>query len=268
VESVVEAMAEQARLVSYAAPTVFAHQSTLDLGKAISERTPGGLKDNCRTWFNVTGTDAVDDALRLARQYFLSTGKASKHIVITRWQSFHGNSIGMAGVHGHTGRRRAFSPMFINSPHIPAAYCYRCAYDLSYPDCDLRCARALATEIRQQGPENVAAFVAEPVVGAALAAVPAPEGYFQIIREICDMYDVLFIADEVMSGWGRCGQWFAIEYWDVTPDIIALGKGLGAGHTPIAATIAGNELWEAIEVNGAFMAGHTMNQNPISCVNI
>jgi len=265
-QDIIKAMSEQAQLVSYAAPTVFAHQSVLDLGAAISARAPGALKGNCRTWFNCTGTDAVDDALRLTRQYYLSTGRASKHLVITRWQSFHGNSIGMAGVHGHTGRRRAFSPIFVNSPHIPAAYCYRCAYDLTYPECDLRCARALETEIRQHGPENVAAFVAEPVVGAALAAVPAPDGYFEVIRQICDEYEVLLIADEVMSGWGRCGEWFAIEAWGVTPDIIALGKGLGAGYTPIAATVAGIKLWEAIEANGgAFMAGHTMNQNPVSC---
>lgn len=266
VEEVVEAMREQARLVSYAAPSVFAHQSTLTLGEVISARAPGTLKGECRVWFNCTGTDAVDDALRLARQYFVASGNTSKHLIISRWQSFHGNSIGMAGVHGHTKRRRLFSAMFVNSAHIPAAFCYRCPFRLSFPDCDLRCAWALETEIRQQGPENVAAFVAEPVVGAALAGVPAPEGYFEIIRQICDTYDVLFIADEVMSGWGRCGDWFAIESWGVTPDIIALGKGLGAGYTPIAATIAGNKLWQAIEdYDGAFMAGHTMNQNPTSC---
>lgn len=266
VKSVVEAINEQARLVSYSAPHLFTHQSALDLGRAISERAPGTLRDNCRTWFNCTGTDAVDDALRLARQYFVSINKPSKHLVIARWQSFHGNSIGMAGVHGHTGRRRAYSPMFINAPHIPAAYCYRCPFGQTYPDCDLRCAWVLETEIRQQGPENVAAFVAEPVVGAALGAVPAPAGYFEVIRQICDKYEVLFIADEVMSCWGRTGHWFAIEAWEVTPDIIAAGKGLGAGYTPIAATLARNELWEAIETGGqSFLAGHTMNQNPVSC---
>jgi adenosylmethionine-8-amino-7-oxononanoate aminotransferase len=265
-QPVVEAMAAQAQRVSFAAPTAFTHQTSLDLGQAISARAPGELRGNCRIWFNCTGTDAVDDALRLARQYFVSIGKPSKHLVIARWQSFHGNSIGMAGVHGYTRRRRLYSPMYLNMPHIPAAYCYRCAFGVTYPECDLRCARALETEIRQQGPENVAAFVAEPVVGAALGAVPAPEGYFEVIRRICDAYDVLFITDEVMSGWGRCGHWFAIEAWGVTPDIIAAGKGLGAGYTPIAATIARSELWEAIESQErSFVAGHTMNQNPVSC---
>lgn len=265
-QGVVEAMSAQAKRVSYAAPHLSAHQTSLDLGRAISDRAPGELRGNCRTWFNCTGTDAVDDALRLARQYFVSINKPSKHQVIARWQSFHGNSISMAGVHGHTRRRRMYSPMFINAPHIPPAFCYRCSFGLTYPECDLRCARALETEIRQQGPENVAAFVAEPVVGAALGAVPAPEGYFEIIRRICDEYEVLFIADEVMSGWGRVGRWFAIEEWGVTPDIIAVGKGLGAGYTPIAATIAHTALWEAVEAGGgSFLAGHTMNQNPVSC---
>ena len=266
VQSIARAMHEQAQRVSFAAPHLFAHQSSLDLGQAISARAPGTLRENCRIWLNCTGTDAVDDALRLARQYFVSINKASKHLVIARWQSFHGNSIGMAGVHGHTRRRCAYSPMFINAPHIPAAYCYRCPFGLTHPECNLRCAWALETEIRQQGPENVAAFVAEPIVGAALGAVPAPEGYFEVIRQICDEYDVLFIADEVMSCWGRTGRWFAIEAWDVTPDIIAAGKGLGAGYTPIAATLARREMWQAIEAGGrSFLAGHTMNQNPVSC---
>jgi adenosylmethionine-8-amino-7-oxononanoate aminotransferase len=265
-QGIARAMCEQAQHVGFAAPHLFAHQSSLDLGQAISARAPGELRENCRIWFNCTGTDAVDDALRLARQYFISIGKSSKHLVIARWQSFHGNSIGMAGVHGHTRRRRAYSPMFINAPHIPAAYCYRCAFGLTYPECNLRCARALETEIRQQGPENVAAFIAEPVVGAALGAVPAPAGYFEVVRQICDEYEVLFIDDEVMSCWGRTGHWFAIEGWGVTPDIIAAGKGLGAGYTPIAATLARREMWETIETNGrSFLAGHTMNQNPVSC---
>jgi adenosylmethionine-8-amino-7-oxononanoate aminotransferase len=243
VPAIADTIHAQALQVSYAAPTVFTHQSALDLGEAISERAPEGLRGNCRVWFSSTGTDAVDDAIRLARQYFVSVGYASKHRIIARWQSFHGNSIGMAGVHGHTRRRRLFSPMFIDAAHIPPAFCYRCPYGLTHPECDLRCARALEVEIRQQG----------------------PEGYFEIIRSICDKYGVLFIADEVMSGWGRTGRWFAIEAWGVNPDIIALGKGLGAGYTPVAATIAPDAIWDAVEADGPFNAGHTMNQNPVSC---
>jgi adenosylmethionine-8-amino-7-oxononanoate aminotransferase len=156
--------------------------------------------------------------------------------------------------------------MFINHPHIPPAFCYRCPFGLEYPGCDLHCAHALESEIRRQGEENVAAFIAEPVVGAALGAVPAPDGYFEKIREICDQYHVLFIADEVMTGFGRLGTWFGMETYGVSPDIVACGKGMGAGYVTIGATIAQDQIWQVIEESGApFMAGHTMNQNPIAC---
>jgi adenosylmethionine-8-amino-7-oxononanoate aminotransferase len=156
--------------------------------------------------------------------------------------------------------------MNINSPHIPPAFCYRCPYETTRDKCRLKCARALETEIRQQGAENVAAFVAEPVVGAALGAVPAPDGYFQEIRGICDKYEVLMIIDEVMTAWGRTGRWFAIEEWGVTPDIIATAKGLTGGYATLAATIAREDIWSAIAETGTpFLAGHTMDLNPVAC---
>ncbi len=267
VKSVTDAMYAQAQKVSFAAPHVFSNEPVLRLARVVAEHAPGGMKNNCRTWFTCTGTDAVDDAVRVTRQYFVSIGKRSKTLIISRWQGFHGNNIAVTGIHGHTGRRRMYMGMNINMPHIPPAYCYRCPFELTYPLCHLKCARALETEIRQQGEENVAAFIAEPVVGAALGAVPAPEGYFEVIREICDKYGVLMIADEVMTGWGRIGRWFGIEAWGVTPDIIATAKGMASGYTTLAATIAREEIWQAIEKAGMpFLAGHTMDLNPVSCV--
>jgi adenosylmethionine-8-amino-7-oxononanoate aminotransferase len=156
--------------------------------------------------------------------------------------------------------------MFVDSPHIPPAYCYRCPFEKTYPECGLLCARFLDSAIAQQGPENVAAFIAEPVVGAALGAVPAPDGYFEIIREICDKHDVLFIADEVMTGWGRTGALWGIEHWEVTPDIIATAKGMTAGYTPLSAIIARDELWAVLEEKDShFKAGHTLNASAVSC---
>ena len=135
----------------------------------------------------------------------------------------------------------------------------------TYPECKLLCARALDTAIRQQGPENVSAFIAEPMVGAALAAVPAPDGYFQLIREICDKHEVLFIADEVMTGWGRTGKQWGIDHWGVTPDIVATAKGMTSGYIPIAATIARESIWSVLEKNNSpFKSGHTLNANIIS----
>jgi adenosylmethionine-8-amino-7-oxononanoate aminotransferase len=266
VQSVVEAMYEQGKRVSFAAPHVFTNERLLELGQMVRELAPGTMRGHCRTWFECTGTDAVDSAVRLAREYFVASGKPSKYVIIGRWQGFHGNNIAVAGIHGHTFRRRMYFPMFVNYPHIPPAYCYRCPFEKTYPDCGLKCARALETAIRQTGNENVAAFIAEPVVGAALGAVPAPPGYFEVIRDICDRYDVLMIADEVMTGWGRIGRWFGIEEWGVTPDIIATAKGMTSGYTPLSATIAKEEIWQKVEDSGLpFLAGHTLNANPVSC---
>ena len=139
-------------------------------------------------------------------------------------------------------------------------------FEKTFPECGLLCARTLETTLRQVGPENVAAFIAEPVVGAALGCVPAPEGYFQIIREICDRYEVLFIDDEVMTGWGRTGKLWAIDHWGVTPDIIATAKGMTAGYTPLSAIIARDDLWQVLqEKHSPFKAGHTLNANAVSC---
>lgn len=266
VKSVRDAMYAQMEKVSYAATHVFATEPHLRLGEVIAGKAPRELRNNCRTWITCTGTDSVDAAIRLARQYHVARGDRSKTLVISRWQGFHGNNIGVAGVHGHTFRRRMFSGMNVNMPHIPPAYCYRCPFGLRYPSCGLKCARALETEIRQQGEENVSAFIAEPVVGAALGAVAAPEGYFEIVREICDKYHVLMIIDEVMTAWGRLGYWFGIEHWGATPDIIATAKGMASGYTTIAATIAREDIWATLEATGiGFLAGHTMDANPVAC---
>ncbi len=266
VMEVVEAMYEQAKQFSFYPAHAFTNDKFLELSDLVVSLAPGDLKDNSRVWVTCTGTDATDDAVRLARQYWVESGKPSKYQVITRWQAFHGNTISVAGYSGITGRRRTFQPMFVDSPHIPPAFCYRCPFEKTYPECNLLCARSLETSIRQQGPENVAAFIAEPVVGAALGCVPAPEGYFQKIREICDRYEVLFIADEVMTGWGRTGSLWGIQHWNVTPDIVATAKGMTAGYTPLSAIIARDSIWAVLEKNHSpFKAGHTLNANAVSC---
>ena len=266
VEEVPRAMYEQAQKFSFYPAHAFTNQPFLDLSDLIVSLAPGEMRNNSRVWITCTGTDATDDAVRLARQYWVEAGQPSKYQVISRWQAFHGNNIAVAGFSGLTARRRIFQPMYVDSPHIPPAFCYRCYFEKSYPECGLLCARALDTAIRQQGPENVAAFIAEPVVGAALGCVPAPDGYFQVIREICDRYGVLFIADEVMTGWGRTGEMWGIEHWGVTPDIIATAKGMTAGYTPLSAIIARDSIWAALERNHSpFKAGHTLNANAVSC---
>lgn len=266
VAEVLEAIRAQSEAFVYNPSHAFVNQPALNLADLIAEHAPGEMRHNCKTWFTVSGTDATDAAVRLARQHWVEKGQASKYVVIARWQAFHGMNIGSAGYSGNTMRRSMFMPMFVNSPHIPPAYCYRCRFEKALPECNLLCARALETTIRQVDPENVSAFIAEPVVGASLGAVPAPEGYFQVVREICDRYDVLFIADEVMTGCGRTGRMWGIEHWGVTPDIIATAKGITGGYTPLSTVIARNEVWQPlVDNNSYFRAGHTMNANAVSC---
>jgi adenosylmethionine-8-amino-7-oxononanoate aminotransferase len=152
-------------------------------------------------------------------------------------------------------------PMLADMPKITPAYAYRC------DDCasgSLRCADELERMIKWQGPENVSCFIAEPLVGATMGAVPAPPGYFQRIREICDRYDVLFIMDEVMTGFGRTGRWFASEHWDVVPDIVTAAKGVSGGYAPLAVLLATDAVVEALDRAGTpFVAGHTFAQNPV-----
>ncbi len=261
-----KAMAEQAEKFSFYPAHAFTNQPFLDLSDLVVSLAPGELKNNSRVWLTCTGTDATDDAVRLARQYWVESGRPSKYQIISRWQAFHGNNISVAGFSGITSRRSLFQPMYIDSPHIPPAFCYRCPFEKTYPSCNLLCARSLETTIRQQNPDNIAAFIAEPEVGAALACVPAPDGYFQIIREICTRYNILFIDDEVMTGWGRTGSLWGIEHWGVTPDIIATAKGMTAGYTPLSAVIAREEIWSVLEKkHSPFKAGHTLNANAVSC---
>lgn len=205
-----------------------------------------------------SGSEAVENAVKFGRQYQVARSLPSKHLVISRWQSYHGNTLGALACSGFTGRRRKHTPLLRDALHIPPAFCYRCHFEKTYPACELKCARALETAILQEGPENVCAFIAEPVVGAALGGAPAPPGYFQRIREICDRHDVLFIADEVMCGLGRTGANFAIDHWSVSPDLIATGKGMGSGYFPMGASLISNAVAATVQAKGAAFEGvHT-----------
>ena len=268
VQEINDAMYEQGKKFNFYPAHAFSNQPFRDLSQMLVKMAAAGMRDDSKVWTTDSGTGANEDAMRLARQHFVERGIGAKYMVISRWQGFHGNSITIAGASGLTLRRSLFAPMFVNMPHIPPAFCYRCYFGQNDPKrCGLLCARALETEILQQGPENVAAFIVEPVVGAALGGVPAPDGYFEVIRDICDRYDVLMIVDEVMTGIGRTGKMWGIEHWPgVTPDIVTSAKGLTSGYTPLSAVIARNTVWEPlIENNSPYKAGRTLNANAVSC---
>ena len=248
----------------------FAHTSFLTstpaeaLADLLIAHAPAGLD---RVYFVSGGSEAVEAALKLARQYYVEIGQPKRSKIIARKQSYHGNTLGALAVGGNEWRRTQFAPLLIDVSHIAPCYAYREQRSgESDVDFGLRLANELEAEILRLGPDEVMAFVAEPVVGATLGAVPAAEGYFQRIREICDQYGVLLILDEVMCGMGRTGTLFASEHDGISPDICTIAKGLGAGYQPIGATLCSKTIYDAIENgSGFFQHGHTYVGHPTAC---
>jgi hypothetical protein len=270
VPQVAEAMAEQAARAAHAHPTMFTSRPVETYAEALAEVVS---LPNPRFFLLSSGSEAVETAIKLARQVQVERGRPARYLVISRQQSYHGTTLGALAATGKPKMRAPFQPMLPESRHIPPPYCYRCSFGyaqdrpfgLAYPGCELRCADALEAEIKRVGAANVAAFVAEPVSGATLGAVVPPDGYWPRIREICDRYDVLLIADEVMTGFGRTGRWFALQHWNVVPDIVAMSKGTAGGYCPLSVTAARGDLVEAIvSGSGDFVHGGTFSHHPVT----
>ncbi|MFO3797553.1 MAG: aspartate aminotransferase family protein, partial [Anaerolineales bacterium] len=263
VKEITEAMIRQAERISFAHGSQFTSQAAIELASKLVRLSPKGLT---RVYFLSGGSEAIETAVKLARQYQVERGKSEKYKVISRWTSYHGNTLGALALSGHTGRREYYLPLIQHTPHIVPAYCYRCPFGMNPARCDLECAIDLEKTILYEGPDSVSAFIAEPIVGATAGVLVPKDGYFQKIREICDRYDILFIVDEVMTGMGRTGKNFAIDHWGVIPDMIVVGKGLSSGYAPIFVVIVKEEIHETIRLgSGTFVHGHTYNQNPLSC---
>jgi adenosylmethionine-8-amino-7-oxononanoate aminotransferase len=217
-----------------------------------------------KAWTVTSGTEAIENALKIAVQYQQLRGERGRYKILGRWGSYHGNSIFALDVGGMAIRRAVFQPLLNDFPHLPKAYCYRCPFNKEVSQCDLECARALEEIILRESPGTVAAIILEPVVGAALGAVPAPEGYFEVIRTLCDKYGIVLIADEVLTGFGRTGHNFGIDHWGVVPDIIAVGKGMGCGYYPLSGVIVNENIAEVFERKRTpFLGGHTYACNPM-----
>ncbi|UWR58581.1 aspartate aminotransferase family protein [Phaeobacter inhibens] len=233
------------------------------LAELLISQAPGDLD---RVYFVSGGSEATEAAIKLARQYHLERGDSARRHVIARRQSYHGNTLGALAAGGNAWRRQQFAPLLIDISHIAPCYEYvdRGEGESRY-DYGQRVANELEAEILRLGPETVMAFMAEPVVGATSGAVPAVEGYFKRIREICDQYGVLLILDEVMCGMGRTGHLFACEADGVAPDILCIAKGLGAGYQPIGAMLCSRQIYDAIEGgSGFFQHGHTYIGHPVA----
>ena len=218
-------------------------------------------------YFLSGGSEANETAIKLVRQYWLAKGRPDKHIIISREQSYHGNTLGALSLSGNPMRREIYAPFLHDWPRIAPCYAYRHQQDNETDiEYGARAAQALDDAILEHGAENIAAFIAETVVGATLGAVPPVTGYLNRIREICDSHDVLLILDEVMSGSGRSGSYFAFEQDDVIPDITTVAKGLGGGYQAIAAAVVRRHIHDAIvdEFN-AFEHGHTYIGHATAC---
>lgn len=250
------ALHDQLDRLAFAHTGFFTSDPAEQLADTLVAAAPQGID---RVYLVSGGSEAVEAALKLARQYFLEIGQPQRHRVIARRQSYHGNTLGALATGGNEWRRAQFAPMLVETTHIAPCYEYRGRAEGETPEAyGLRVADELEAEISRLGPESVMAFVAEPVVGATAGAVPAVPGYLKRIREICDRHGVLLILDEVMCGMGRTGHLFACAEDGVVPDMITIAKGLGAGYQPIGALLVQGRIYDAIAAgSGFFQHGHT-----------
>jgi adenosylmethionine-8-amino-7-oxononanoate aminotransferase len=259
---IIEAMVEQARKVAFSHLSRWTSRPIQELGDLTADLAPGSLN---KLYLVSGGSEATESALKMARQYYVERdGQSSKYRIISRWKSFHGNTIGALSMTGDK-RRKKYTPLLLNFPHIAPAYCYRCPFGKCQDTCQVDCALDLERALKMEGPEYVAAFIAEPVGGAACGAIVPHKDYFKLIRQICDHYDILLIDDEVMAGFGRTGTMFSIDDFGVIPDMICAAKGMSAGYSPLGAVIAKEEIFDAFKKgSGIFVHGHTYGGNPLS----
>jgi len=262
---IVQAMVNQASKLAYAHTAFFSSEPAEALADHLVGHEPGGL---AYAYFVSGGSEAVEASIKLARQYFVERGEPQRQHFIARRQSYHGNTLGALAAGGNAWRRAPYAPLLSKAfSHVTPAFAYHEKRDdESESDFVARLSAELEAEFQRLGPDTVAAFIAEPVVGATAGAVPAPEGYFRHVREICDRHGALLILDEVMCGMGRTGTTHAWEQEGISPDIQAIAKGLGGGYQPIGAMLASGKIVETIrQGSGAFQHGHTYLAHPMAC---
>jgi adenosylmethionine-8-amino-7-oxononanoate aminotransferase len=263
-ETVKDAIKKQTEKLAFAHTSFFTNDPAEKLANLLAENSPKGLN---KVYFVSSGSEAVEASLKLARQYFIEIGEPERHRVISRKQSYHGNTLGALAAGGNVWRRSFFEKILVDTSLISPCYPYRHQkVNETELDYGLRVANELEEEIIRLGPQNVMAFIAETVVGATAGALTPVPGYFKRIREICDQYNILLILDEVMCGMGRTGSLFACEEENIIPDIVTIAKGLGAGYQPIGAMLCQDFIYDAIaNGSGFFQHGHTYLGHPIAC---
>ena len=258
-DEVIRAMQDQARRVAYVHGTQLTSPALEEYASALAELLP---MVGARVYPVSGGSEAVETAFKMARAYHLARGEPARHKIIAREGSYHGNSRGALDASGREPLRRPYLPWLGQAVHVSAPYGYRCPFPSHPEGCGAKHAADLEETIQREGPENVACFIAEPVVGAALGAVVPPDDYWPAIAEICDRHGILLIADEVMTGFGRTGAWFASEHWDLRPDILVAGKGASSGYWPLGLAVASGEVFDVLASTG-FVHGFTFSHSAV-----
>ncbi len=259
---VIEAMKRQMDKVTFAYRLHFENEPAEELARRLADKMPGDLD---RIFFVSGGSEAVESAVKLARQWAVATGQPKRWKVICRMPSYHGGTIGALGVTGDLALTETFAPQIRPMPSVPAPTAYRDRDNLTMEQRGLRYADMLEEKILAEGPESVVAFIMEPIGGAATAALVPPDSYFARIREICDRYGILLIHDEVMSGAARTGKYLGGDHWHCRPDIVTLSKGIGSGYAALGAMAASRKLVRPVLDMGGFQHGYTYAGNPLAC---
>ena len=261
-KEVAEAAGRVLGQVSYILP-VFASEVRIELVKRIKKFLPEKLHN---VYFCSGGSEANEAAIKLSRQYQVLAGRDSKYKVISRKLSYHGMTFMTLSLSDVKKRQQDFLPMLWKHPRIEACYCYRCPFGKEYPGCDIDCALALEKKILAEEPETVAAFIAEPIVASAGGGLVPPPEYFPIIRETCDKYDVVFIVDEVVTGFGRTGKKMGMDHFGIVPDIAVFAKGVSSGYVPLAGMAASSDICGLFaEKEAEFQHLYTFSAHPIAC---
>ena len=256
------AEAQMAKLHWYGLGRGFTHPKIGELAGKLADIVPASQK---HFFFVNSGSEANDTAVKLCRLYWQNAGKTDKLKVISRFGSYHGNTIAMTSCTGIESRWAGFGPVLPEFIHIPAPYCYRCPFDKTYQNCDIDCAKALEVTIEKERADTIAAFISDIAQAGSGFPVPPPE-YFPTVRKICSEHDVLFIADEVVHGFGRTGQWWGLQNWNVEPDIMVAGKAMTSGYAPMAMVSMSDDVYQGAVVKGqGFRHVFTFAGHPVSC---
>ena len=264
VKEITDRMASQAQKVCFVYGGTFTSAPRRRLAEKIIAMAP---KNMDKVFLCSGGSEAMESLIKIARQYQIEAGHDKKHKIISRWQSYHGNTIGTLAIGGRPSWREKYEEYFPkNISHISPCNCYRCPYGLKYGSCSIQCADELERVIKYEGADTVAAFIMEPITGTTSAAIVPPKKYMKKIKEICEKYQVLLCMDEVITGFGRTGKNFAVDHYDLQPDLIGFAKGLGSGYVPIGGVLVSKKIVDTIaKGSGSLTHSFTFSGNPMAC---